>query len=390
MKTLIENLYRGDDNLDLYLSTIEAVEGITRHLGPGRWLDIVGGDTVPLDETNQALVDAGLLGLAIPEEHGGMGGGMVGPSLVIELCSRYGLLTFQTILTFFARHPIVAHGTDAQIEKYVGPTLRGEKTFCILATEADAGTNTFNVTTRATRDGEGWVLNGQKTWISAANASDYGFLIAKTDIGHPRALSIFVIDMKAHGVSMTRLNANVFPAEDQFSVFFDNVELPEDALIGQEGQGAKYMFEGLNPERFVVAALALGMGDLALRMSKDYLCERAPFGAPIGSYQAVQHPLARNKANLDAARLTLYYAAKLYDQGEEAGAQANAAKYLASVAACQMADDAIQFHGGNGMDDDTGLMAIWKMCRLARIAPINNEMVLNYIAQKDIGLPRSY
>jgi acyl-CoA dehydrogenase len=391
MRDLIENLLAGDEKLDLYLGIIETVEGIFNRQPRDAWRQVLGGNLDIADAIEKEIADSGLLGLDLSEKHGGMGGGFLGSVLAGDLMAQHGFASFKAMATPFCRRPIIEHGTEDQIRKYVTPTLTGEASFCICATEPNAGTNTFRITTKAAKRGNQWILNGQKTYISGATTADYGFLIAKTEIDTPGALSIFVIDMKSPGIEKQKQNIHIFPNEDQYTLFFDDVELPEDALVGREGHGAHYMFAGLNTERFMVSALCVGIADLALECTKEHVNQRVLFGKrPTGSYQAVQHPLAQNKAHTDAARLMLYYGVKLYDQGLEAGAYANMAKLLASEAATKMCDDAIQFHGGSGVDEDTGILALWKMARVARFAPINNEMVLNYIAEHVIGLPKSY
>ena len=268
--------------------------------------------------------------------------------------------------------------------------MRGEKLFCIMVTEPDAGTNTFKITTKARKSGNKWILNGQKTFITNAHNSDYAMLVCKTNLDHPAALSLFIINVNSPGITMQPMDINVLPADKQWTVFFDDVELPEDGLIGEEGKGGLYMFDGLNPERFLTSAMVLGVSELALKVTAEYVRERAPFDKPTGSYQAVQHPLARAKAQTDAARLMLYHAVKKYDGGLDASAEASMAKYLATTAAFDMCDAAVQFHGGSGLDESTGLMALYRVARTTRIVPVNNEMMLNYIAENVIGLPRSY
>lgn len=390
MRELINNLFSSEEEQDLYLGVIETVEGIQKKYPEDAWRQIAGGESGIAESIDKDISASGLLGLGVPEEYGGMGGGFFGSALVTDLMAQRGIGSFNSMATPFCRRPLVDFGTQEQIEKYVVPTLTGAGRFCICATEPDAGTNTFNITTRALKKGDKWILNGQKTFISGADQADYGFLIAKTGIDTPRALSIFVLNMKSPGIEMQKQNINVFANENQYTLFFNEVEMPLDALIGDEGKGGTYMFQGLNAERFMIAAFSVGLSDLALQLTKEYVNQRTLFGdRPTGSYQAVQHPLAQNKANTDAARLMLYYGMKLFDQGTDAGAYANSAKLLATQAASKMCDDAIQFHGGSGMDEDMGLLYLWKLCRVARIAPLNNEMVLSYIAERVIGLPKS-
>ena len=376
---------------DLYLGAVDAVAGITKSFPEDAWRRRIKGDEEISRKIKQITSESGLMGLGVAEEFGGMGGGLFGQVMLTDLLWRKGIGSFNDLLTSFCRTPILKFGTEEQIKQYAQPTITGEKTFCILATEPNAGTNTFRITTKATKRDGRWILNGQKTFVTEAADSDYGFLISKTDIEQPGALSVFVVDMKKPGVTTQKLNINIGGGESQYTVFFDDVELPEDALIGEEGKGGRYMFEGLNAERLIVSAMCLGLSTLALDVTTDYVSQRNLFGdKPTGAYQGVQHPLAQCKAELDAARLMMYYAAKLFDQNEAVGLEANSTKLLASISANKLCDAAVQFHGGSGMDEDTGILYLWRWTRTLRIAPINNEMVLNYIAEHALGLPKSY
>jgi acyl-CoA dehydrogenase len=391
MRALIESLFANSEHYDLYLGVIETVEGIVREFPGDAWKRFMLGDPDLNRQVLRTVYDSGLMGLGVEQRHGGMGGGLLGQVLVTDMLAQNGLASLTAVLTGFCRAPILNHGTDAQIEKYAVPSVTGDKGFCILATEPDAGTNTFNISTRAVKRGDRWILKGQKTYITQAAQADYGFLIAKTGVEQPGALSIFILDMKSPGISTQQLNITISGGEKQYAVFFDDVEMPEDALVGEEGAGGKYMFAGLNAERLLIAAMAVGTSDLALRETARYVRERVVFdGRPTGSYQAVQHPLAQAKADTEAARLLLYHGTRLFDEGRDAGMYSNMAKLQAANAATAMCDAAIQFHGGSGMDEDTGMLALWRAARVLKIAPINNEMVLNYIAQHGIGLPRSY
>lgn len=391
ISNVIDSLFSKDKHYELYHGVIEAIEGIVRLFPEDAWKRKMLGDPALDRQVQEALFGAGLMGLGIEEKYGGMGGGLLGQVLLTDLLARNGLISIVSALTGFCRPPILHHGTPEQIEKYAVPSISGEKSFCILATEPNAGTNTFNITTKAVKRGKKWILNGQKAYITQAAQSDYGFLIARTGLAETTALSVFVVDMKSPGIEMHQMNIRLSGEERQYTVFFDNVEMPEVALLGEEGHGAKYMFAGLNAERLICAALATGISDLALRETVRHVNQRVLFGgAPIGSYQAVQHPLAQHKAETEAARLVMYHGVYRYDNGLDAGLYANMANLLSSNAACSMADAAIQFHGGSGMDEDTGILPIWRIARFTRLAPINNEMILNYISQYGIGLPRSY
>ena len=391
MRELISSLFSGSEHYDLYMGVIETVEGIVREFPEDTWKRKMIGDAALEKQINETVYEAGLMGLGIDEKYSGMGGGLLGQILVTDMLAQHGLFSFAAVLTGFCRAPILNHGSPAQIEKYAVPSITGEKAFCILATEPDAGTNTFKISTRAQRKGDKWVLNGQKTYITKAAESDYGFLIAKTDMEGEGALSVFVLDMKSPGIEMQPMNINIFGEDKQYTVFFDDVEMPADALVGEEGVGSKYMFAGLNAERLIISAMAVGTADLALRETVKYVNDRTLFNdRPTGAYQAVQHPLAQGKADNEAARLLMYHGTKLFDEGGDAGMYSNMAKLQSANAATAACDAAIQSHGGSGMDEDTGMLALWRTARVLKIAPINNEMILNYIAQHGMGLPRSY
>lgn len=392
MRDLIHTLFSGSEHYELYTSVIDAVEGITRKYPEEAWKQAALGDSKLRCEVREAIHSAGLIrGLGVDEKYGGMGGGLVGQVLVTDMLSQAGFISPADVLSSFSRAPLLKHGSPSQIEKYAVPSITGEKTFCICVTEPDAGSNTFNISTKAIRRGGKWILNGRKAYITQAAESDYGFLVAKTELDQPGALSVFVLDMKSPGIEMQAMNIEISSHEKQYMVFFDDVEMPADALVGEEGHGGKYMFAGLNSERLLVAAMSVGIADLALRETVKYVNSRVLFGdKPTGSYQAVQHPLAQYKADAEAARLLTYHGSNQYDNGVDAGLYSNMAKLLASNAASNMVDSAMQFHGGAAMDEDNGLLSLWRYARLYKIAPINNEMILNYIAQHGIGLPKSY
>ncbi|MDM4771443.1 acyl-CoA dehydrogenase family protein [Solimonas sp. SE-A11] len=372
----------------------EATHGISEQYPRTYIRRCIEQDRFP-DEMWRAMGEYGLLGLSVPEKFGGSGGGVVEIVALAEALALSGVPTLFLVVTGLGRVPIVRHGTPEQIKKFVTPTCDGSIKLCFAITEPNAGTNSFNMSTLATRDGEGWVLNGQKVFISGARDADIMLVIARTqkasELQHrTEGMSLFVVDMKTPGITLQQLNIQVETAERQYMVFFDNVHLPADALIGEAGKGAKLMFEGLNSERLLAAAAALGMGDYALKKAVAYAMERKPFGKPIGSYQALQHRMALAKAELEAARLMTYSAAERFDAGEDAGAHANMAKLLASRAAVAAVEASIQTHGGYAFDRDYDVVTLWPMVRLMEIAPINNEMLMNYIGEHVLGLPKSY
>lgn len=373
----------------------EATRGVTAQYPRSYILQCIKEDRFP-QELWQALGKFGLLGLSVPEEHGGSGGGVLEITALNEALALAGVPTLFLVVTGLARVPIIRNGTREQIAKYVAPTCTGEKKMCFAITEPNAGTNSFAMTTLAMPNaGGGWTLNGQKVFISGARDADTMMVVARTtragEVKHrTEGMSLFVLDMKTRGITLQQLNIQVETAERQYMVFFDNVQLPADAVIGEPGKGAKLMFEGLNSERLLAAGAALGLGDYALAKAVAYARDRKPFGKSIGSYQALQHRMALAKAELEAARLMTYDAADRFDSGEDAGAHANMAKLLASRAAVAAVEAALQTHGGYAFDRDYDIVTLWPMIRLLEIAPINNEMLLNYVGEHVLGLPKSY
>ena len=372
----------------------EVVKGVTDRFDRREFLRRADADE-RLDDVWEAMGDLGLLGMGVPEEYGGNGGGMTGPVSVVEALAQAGTPPVLFLLTAFARMAILRHGTEEQRQRFVAPTATGEVRLCFAITEADAGTNSFRLETYAERDGDEYVLNGQKIFISGADQATHMMVVARTtrlreteDKRH--GLSLFIVPMDAPGLELARMEIELHSPEHQFFVFLNDVRVPADNLVGTPDGGLRALFDALNPERLLVSAWAIGLGDHALARGVAYAAERAPFGTPIGSYQAVQHPLARAKAHLEAARLMLYTACDTYDAGGDAGGAANMAKLLASEAANEAIDAVVQAHGGTAFDKESDVITLWPMIRLLRIAPVNNEMVLNYLAERVLGLPKSY
>jgi alkylation response protein AidB-like acyl-CoA dehydrogenase len=373
----------------------ETVSGVTARFDRAYFLRQARADGT-IDELWRDMADKDLLAVGVPEELGGVGGGAAGMATVMEEMSAAGVPPILYVLTAFSRESLIRHGSPAQIADHVVPTLTGERRICFAVTEPEAGTNSFAMRTRARRTGDGgYVIDGQKAFISGADEADHMLLIARTappgePVGRDRGFSLFIVDRSTPGIELAKMDIAWYAPERQFEIFLSDVKVPRRALIGEEGRGFRYLFDSLNGERILIAAWAAGLGRYVLSKAVAYAKQRAPFGTPIGSYQAVQHPLARAHAHLEAARLLIYAAAEEYDSGMHAGPKANMAKLLASEAAGEALDAAVQVHGGHAFVAETDVATLWPMVRSMRTGPINNESVLNYIGQHVLGLPRSF
>ena len=373
----------------------EAARGVTERYGRAYFLDCVRKQEFP-EAMWQAMGEQGLLGLGVPEEYGGSGGGLVEVTAAMEALSAAGAPMATFLLTTFARETILRHGNEEQKARFVAPTATGEERMCFAITEPDAGTNSWRIETTALAQDDGtYRLNGQKVFISAADSSEHMMVVCRStrlsEVEDRKAgMAIVVVDTASPGIEIRPLDIAVDIADLQFAVFFDDVVVPAENVIGEPGQAFRYLFDALNPERVLTASWGIGIGDYALAKAVDYAKERAPFGTPIGAYQALQHPMARARAHLDAARVLMYTAARVFDAGGDAGYLANAAKLLGSEAGTEACDVAIQAHGGYAFDRDFDVLSLWPVARLVRNIPINNEMILNYIGEHVLGLPRSY
>jgi alkylation response protein AidB-like acyl-CoA dehydrogenase len=341
-----------------------------------------------------ALGKLGYLGVNVAEEYGGGGAGLTELAIVCEETAAQGCpLLLLLVSSAISGEVIGAYGTPEQRERWLPRLASGEGRIVFAITEPDAGSNTHRLATTAVRDGSQYVLRGQKYYISGVDEADAILVVARTgnDPEGRAALSLFVVDTTAAGLTTQPIPVSVALPERQFTLFFDDVRVPADRLVGIEGEGFREVFHGLNPERVTGAALCVGIGRYALDKAARYASQRVVWDAtPIGAYQGVSHALAKAKIEVETAALMTAKAAWLHDHGQPAGEASNMAKYAAAEAALAAIDAAIQCHGGNGVSTEHGLIPLWGLARLLRIAPVNREMILNYVAQHSLGLPRSY
>jgi hypothetical protein len=341
------------------------------------------------------LGSAGFLGVHLSEEHGGGGGGMSDLAVVVEEASTQGCpLLMMVISPAICGTIIDTHGSHELKQRWLPGIADGTGTMAFAITEPDAGTNSHNITTTARRDGDEWVLNGRKIYISGVDEADNVLVVARTEDARTGKLKpcLFVVPTDAEGFEYKKIPMEIVSPELQFQVFIDEVRLPAHALVGDEDAGLVQLFAGLNPERIMAASFSTGLARFAIDRAAAYAKERTVFQAPIGSHQAIAHPLAQSKIEIELARLMTQKAAALYDAGDDLGAgeAANMAKYAAAEAACDAADRAVQTHGGNGITQEYGMAGLLVATRAGRIAPVTREMILNFVAMHSLGLPKSY
>jgi alkylation response protein AidB-like acyl-CoA dehydrogenase len=340
------------------------------------------------------LARHGYLGVNVPEEYGGVGAGIAELAIVCEELAAAGTPSFLLIVsTAICGELLAAHGSLEQKRRWLPAMASGEATMAFSITEPDAGTNTHQLATTATRDGDVYRLRGQKVFASAVDEADRVVVVARTGTDEETGrgeLSLFLVDPGSAGFEMQPIPVEITAPEKQFTLFFDDVAVAATELVGEEGQGLRQLFSGLNPERVMAAALENGIALYALAKAGDYARERRVWDVPIGAHQGVAHPLAKAKIEVELARLMTQKAAWLHDHGLPAAEASNMAKYAAAEACLAALDQAIQTHGGNGLATEYGLATLWGAARLQRTAPVSREMIFNYIAQHSLGLPRSY
>lgn len=346
----------------------------------------------------RSMAEAGWLGIAMPTEHGGAGLGILEAALMMEAVSGSGagLSGASAIhMNVFGLHPVVVHGSEAQKARWLPPIISGEQKACFGVTEPNAGLNTLRLRTQAVRQGDRYVVHGQKIWISTAQVANKILLLARTtpleQVTEPtRGLSLFYTDLDRQRISVREIEKMGRKAVDSNELFIDGLEIPLEDRIGEEGLGFSYILHGLNPERILLAAEAAGLGRAALRRAAGYAAERIVFDRPIGQNQGIQHPLAERWVDLEAAELLYRRAAWLYDQGRPCGPEANAAKFFCAEAGFRACETAVLTHGGMGYAKEFHVERYLREAMLPRIAPVSPQLILCHIAEKVLGLPKSY
>lgn len=337
----------------------------------------------------------GYLGVNLPEEYGGGGGGITELSLVLEELGAAGCPLLMLVVSPAICGTVIARfGTEQQKQAWLPGLADGSRKMAFGITEPDAGSNSHRITTTARRDRDEWVLSGRKVFVSGVDIADATLIVGRTQDARTGRLKpcLFIVPRDAPGFGRRAIPMELAAPEKQFELTLDEVRLPADALVGDEDAGLLQLFAGLNPERIMTAAFALGMGRHALDRAVDYARTRQVWKEPIGAHQAVAHPLAQAHIELELARLMMHKAAHLYDAGDDmaAGEAANMAKYAAAEAAVHAVDQAVHTLGGNGLTREYGLASMVTAARVARIAPVSREMILNFVSHQSLGLPKSY
>jgi acyl-CoA dehydrogenase len=374
-----------------------AIEKICARFDAAYWLarDAEGGFP---EDFHQALARDGWLGVAMPQEHGGAGLGITEAALMMQAIaeSGAGMSGASAVhMNIFGLNPVVVFGTDEQKRRWLPPLIAGRDKACFCVTEPDTGLDTGRLKTRAVKRGERYVVSGRKIWISTAQVTNKMLLLARTsefeEAGRrTQGLTLFYTDFDRRFVEAREIPKMGRSAVDSNQIFIDGLEVPVADRIGDEGRGFEYILHGLNPERILVAAEAVGLGRAALKRAAAYAKERIVFDRPIGQNQAIQHPLARAWIELEAADLLTFKAASLYDGGKPCGAEANAAKYLAGEAGFRACETAVMTHGGMGYAKEYHVERYLRESLIPRIAPVSPQLILCYIAERVLGLPKSY
>ena len=375
----------------------DAIRAICNRFDDGYWSEKDRTHSFP-HEFADAIAEGGWLGIAMPEEYGGAGLGVTEAAVMMQEVghSAGAFAACSTIhINIFGLHSIVKHGTEEQKRAWLPDIISGKSRACFGVTEPDAGLDTSRIKTRAVRDGDRYVVNGQKIWTSTAQQADKVVLLARTrpveECARPTdGLSLFYADLDRTAVEIREIPKMGRNAVNSNQTFYDNLIVPVDRRIGEEGKGFRYILDSLNSERILNAAEVIGMGRRALEKAVAYAGERVVFGRRIGMNQSIQHPLAECWSELYAAELMTLHAAGLCDAGKQCGAEANAAKYLAADAGFKTCDRAIRTHGGMGYATEYHVERYFREMVATQLAPVSREMILCYIAERELGLPKSY
>ena len=374
----------------------DAVERVCEPYDADYWLrrDREGGFP---DDFHQALAQAGWLGIAMPEAYGGSGLGITEAALMMHTISATGagLSGASAVhMNIFGLHPVVVFGSDTQKKRWLPPLIQGTDRACFGVTEPNTGLNTLKLKTRAVRQGDHYLVSGQKVWISTAQVANKILLLARTtpveECKGTQGLSLFYTDLDRSKIEVREIDKMGRKCVDSNQVFIDGLRVPVEDRVGEEGKGFSYILHGLNPERILIAAEAIGLGRAALARGAQYAKERVVFDRPIGMNQGIQHPLAKSWMELEAAHLMVWKAASLYDAGQPCAAEANAAKYLGAEACYHACENAIFTHGGMGYAKEYHVERYLRESWIPRLAPVSPQLILCYIAEKVLGLPKSY
>ncbi len=375
---------------------VDAVQRVCAPFDADYWLrrDSEGGFP---DDFHQAMAQSGWLGIAMPEAYGGAGLGITEAALMMHTISATGagLSGASAVhMNIFGLHPVVVFGSDEQKARWLPPLIAGTDKACFGVTEPNTGLNTLRLKTRAVREGDHYVVTGQKVWISTAQVANKMLLLARTtpveESRGTEGLSLFYTDLDRRTVEVREIEKMGRKAVDSNQVFIDGLRIPVEDRVGEEGKGFSYILHGLNPERILIAAEAIGLGRAALARGAQYARERVVFDRPIGQNQGIQHPLAKSWMELEAAHLMVHKAASLYDAGQPCGAEANAAKYLGAEACYSACENAILTHGGMGYAKESHVERYLREAWIPRLAPVSPQLILCFIAEKVLGLPKSY
>ncbi len=375
----------------------DGVAKVCARFGDDYWLARDADGEFPHD-FHKALAEAGWLGIAMPEAYGGAGLGITEAAIMMQTIAESGAAfsgASAVHMNIFGLNPVVVFGTEEQKRRFLPPLIAGTEKACFAVTEPNTGLDTTRLKTRAVRHGNGYAVHGQKIWISTAQVADRVLLLARTTPleevkKRTEGLSLFYTTLDRRYVEARVIDKMGRKAVDSNQVFFDGLPVPLEDRIGEEGKGFEYILHGMNPERVLIAAEAVGVGRAALQRATRYAKERVVFGRPIGQNQAIQHPLAKSWMELEAANLMMLKAAALYDAGEPCGIEANAAKYLAAEAGFNACETAVLTHGGMGYAKEFHVERLLREIMIARIAPVSRELILCNIAERALGLPKSY